>query len=426
MREHTAPMKLLCLLACLLFGGQAGFAKEIVVNWKNSTISCPARVGFENKLPVTVLDVNDLLYQYTLEVRVAASPADLGAELLNAIALRSTERAGLIAKGPVETAADLIKSLKTAIEADVNLSPKPKDGKYPSIGLAETQQAWIKIENLEDYQELRKLVPKVETAPASDLRTEVLAAWSKFQAFGDRVHSPQHKLTAYVALEPGASNKVTVDVRERFNSQPTSREEKPLECTIASDVFTLSVGIAISTIAAREYTVVHVPKTGPDGQTLSETYDALAVQGATNRRPVGTALFNFAVPLRELNQDSWGLAVSTGPAVRLGGVGTSSSFGWFGGVSLHLWRYVYLMPGFHFGEFADFPVGFSQNSAVPPNFGTPVPVKRWTAKFGFSMTFLTKSFASLKTQEAKPDASESKTPGPKPAETSTKPQAKPG
>src|SRR5207249_6114304 len=77
------------------------------------------------------------------------------------------------------------------------------------------------------------------------------------------------------------------------------------------------------------------------------------------------------------------------------------AFGFFTRLSAHLHHRIYFTPGFHFGQFADFPVGFGNGSAVPANFGELTPVKRWTTRFGFAITFKTKDFSGL-TQSSTP------------------------
>jgi hypothetical protein len=60
-----------------------------------------------------------------------------------------------------------------------------------------------------------------------------------------------------------------------------------------------------------------------------------------------------------------------------------------------LYRRFYITSGVHIGEFADFPAGFNDNSQVPANFGELKPVKRWTGRFAFSISFRTASFSGL-------------------------------
>jgi hypothetical protein len=47
---------------------------------------------------------------------------------------------------------------------------------------------------------------------------------------------------------------------------------------------------------------------------------------------------------------------------------------------------LYISPGVHIGEFADYPAGFVNGQQIPANFGALTPVKRWTARFGIAIT----------------------------------------
>ena len=81
--------------------------------------------------------------------------------------------------------------------------------------------------------------------------------------------------------------------------------------------------------------------------------------------------------------------------MKIGTKSDASSFGFFTGISGHLYRRFYITPGFHFGQFADFPVGFGNGSTVPSDFGEITPVKRWTARFGTAITFKAKDFSGI-------------------------------
>ena len=107
------------------------------------------------------------------------------------------------------------------------------------------------------------------------------------------------------------------------------------------------------------------------------------------------ALLNYSLGSIRLDRDSYGLALSAGPVLKLGGKSDASSFGFFAGVSGHLYHRFYITPGIHFGQFADFPVGFGNGSTVPENFGELNPVKRWTTRFALALSFKTKDFSGL-------------------------------
>jgi hypothetical protein len=86
------------------------------------------------------------------------------------------------------------------------------------------------------------------------------------------------------------------------------------------------------------------------------------------------------------------------------GKADTSRFGFFGGPSLRVTPWIFLTPGVHLGEFAGFPQGFNRpGQVIPANTGTPIPTKRFTGKFAFSITFKIRDLgASTGSNEAKP------------------------
>lgn len=81
----------------------------------------------------------------------------------------------------------------------------------------------------------------------------------------------------------------------------------------------------------------------------------------------------------------------TGPltAPRVPTSDQTTRVGLFAGVSVHFWKYMYLTPGFHVGQFADFPAGFTHSGQdIPPSFTGPLtPQTRTTARFAIGITF---------------------------------------
>jgi hypothetical protein len=115
--------------------------------------------------------------------------------------------------------------------------------------------------------------------------------------------------------------------------------------------------------------------------------------------PNAVALLNYQIPSLgkvKLSGDDFGLAVSSGPVIRLGTQAGTSSFGYFVGLGLHLYHRFYLTPGLHVGQFADYPPGFSYSGqAVPAGLGTLVPVTRYTTRFALGVTYKAKDFSGL-------------------------------
>jgi hypothetical protein len=125
-------------------------------------------------------------------------------------------------------------------------------------------------------------------------------------------------------------------------------------------------------------------------------------------------LFNYHDPFAwPLNRRNFGLTLSAGPVYDISqGKADTSRLGVFTGLSVHLWNRLFVTPGVHFGEFADFPQGFhAAGEPVPANFGTPTPVTRWTGHFAIAITFKGKDLSGLvQTQQssAQPSPSQGK------------------
>jgi hypothetical protein len=125
-------------------------------------------------------------------------------------------------------------------------------------------------------------------------------------------------------------------------------------------------------------------------------------------RLTGIALLNYAVP--RLDSDTIGLAISTGPVLQLNtGSSDVSNLGYFAGLSVHFWRRLFLTPGWHVGQFSDFPTGLYPGDTIPQNYGNLTGVNRWSARFAFAITY---RVADLSKVIKKPAATTSKTPPP--------------
>jgi len=171
--------------------------------------------------------------------------------------------------------------------------------------------------------------------------------------------------------------------RARFSGRGT-RANMAWKCGF-DDILTLSVGTALTNVPYRTYTNQKVP-------TANGTEDQLVVNGNGSRSPVGVGLLNYRL-WNSAREPQFGLSLSTGPAFKLGGAPEVSSFGWFAGISVSIWHRLFLTPGVHVSQFADFPAGFSDRSPIPANFGTINPATRWTSRFAVGITFQTNSLA---------------------------------
>jgi hypothetical protein len=180
---------------------------------------------------------------------------------------------------------------------------------------------------------------------------------------------------------------------------------------------TSSVGFMVTELPSRSYTSATAPSTSG----TSSTENVLVVNGMKGPRATIDALLNVNVP--GFNGRNIGLGVTVGPVFDItNGKANTSNFGLFGGISLRLTDYLYVTPGFHLGQFADFPQGYSAvGQVIPPNTGTPTAVNRYTARFGVSFSFKVKDLYSPKAASSASKPSTTTTSKPSKPTTSTKP-----
>ncbi|HJZ69939.1 MAG TPA: hypothetical protein VKF81_17565, partial [Blastocatellia bacterium] len=178
-------------------------------------------------------------------------------------------------------------------------------------------------------------------------------------------------------------NAYDVIVKEYLNGQQTTAEPKTFHLDACRRILVSSAGFLLTQLQARTY----VSRTVPDPSDPTKTQNVLGVDGGGRMRPALTALLNYNLPWQPWRNA--GLAISAGPVFDISnGKADTSRFGFFGGGSLHLWNRLFLTPGVHVGEFADFPQGFSKpGQVIPDKTGTPNPVKRYTARFAIGITF---------------------------------------
>lgn len=210
-------------------------------------------------------------------------------------------------------------------------------------------------------------------------------------------------------------------VSETANGAQTNASSETYNFDPLYSLLTSSAGFMITSLPSRSYTTATAPD--PSNPTTA-TQDVLVVNNLRGIRPTVDALINVNVPWT--NWQSTGFGFSVGPVYDISnGKANTSNLGLFGGISWRLTDYFYLTPGFHVGQFADFPQGFTHSGQViPPNTGTPTAVNRYTARFGVSLTFKLKDLYSPKTASSSATASSPAQPQSQTAKPSSTNQAK--
>jgi hypothetical protein len=210
------------------------------------------------------------------------------------------------------------------------------------------------------------------------------------------VHASETDATVRFTTPLESTSNYDATVKPTYGGGDTNAVTKTVRFSAGHQLLTASAGILITELPARSYS----SKTAPAGTNNSTTQNVLGIDYGRGPRPALAALLNFHPPVSWLDRKQFGIGLSGGPVFDVSnGKADTSRFGFFGGVSLRLGEYVYLTPGVHVGEFADFPQGFTApGQIIPPNFGTPAGVKRYTARFAFGVTIKLRSILEAPTK----------------------------
>ena len=401
-RHAICAAKCALWLLLLVIGIAApGFSQKVIIDYSSGEIFCPEYLGGSRAVAVRINNVNDILYTY--EVKVESSElSSQGADDFSSVASRFTPQ-NIKSRGdpPIcllkltQAVADF-NAIKAEFDKYADLTPTKVGNKYVSIKLRRTKTAWKKFldSQISAIKNVRSTVDWIESN-CSSFTQDDLTSWNQLQeqlaklrglkAVVARPHQMDGPTTL---MRPGILYRF--QVIERYKNSLTLDGSKQFPCQISSPL-TLSAGTLISTLRAQSFRTVQVPQVDPEtGHASDETFSALALDGGSALSPHAMALLNYEIPV--LRNKPYGFSVSSGPVFRLAGATDASAVGYFGGISVNLWDRFFLTPGVHIGEFSDFPIGFTEGSFVPPNFGTLSPTKRWTARFGIGITYRTNAF----------------------------------
>ena len=391
-----------------------GKLREIRIYWDTGSVS-PRQLKHSGGYCVNIIGANTILYSYLIDVE-AERPSGNPFDALNAAigALKGFGGGGTALVGnkvrgdepdecELTASADDVTDKATQLENALdNLLPKPEGGKYQSIALARTVEDFAIVRTR--FRDLKDSVTNLRlrlSQPSPNCNAiQISAARTLVRDFADveyrynvlraRVDTPP-PARVYEELEATDKNKITV--RETYRGQQTLAQTLTLNIAPGYSLVSASAGFMVTRVPARSYS----SRTAPDpANPTTATQNVLGIEGGSGTRPALTALLHYNLPF--MQQRQFGLALSVGPVYDItGGKADTSKFGLFAGPSLRFSEWLYVTPGFHIGEFADTPQGFTRSGQViPPNTGAPVPVKRYTTRFAFAMTFKVKDlgFAS--------------------------------
>ena len=381
----------------VVLSGQA-LCQDIVIDWATKNIiASPTEIHKGDTAKVSVQNVNDILYDYTVDVQLQIqNNSDDLAQLLKLLpslgVTGSAQAATPDCKGMLGRTQKIMGNIGDKLkDPKNNLDPSAQPGK--PISLADTLKGWHDS-ILGILPDLQKSIDDLSSKCSSDtdVTTFLSGPYHQFDSMRKKVEG-QHEATGQATASSGDVASLTVTVTEKSGATTLTTITKTIQF---SSVLTLSGGVLLSTLEDRSYVASTVP-------TSTGTQNILTVQGGHTPVPMLVGLLNYKLPW--LDWEKAGFAVSTGPVLRVGGQSTTTSFGWFVGGSAHIWHRFYVTPGVHVGQFADFPAGFGPNQVIPPNFGQLTPVKRCTSRFAVGITVKTFDLGSLTPSKAKTPAS---------------------
>lgn len=416
---------------------------DVNLDLKSGGIS-PATVSHPGDYCFALANANTIIYTYQFTLNVIA-PSDNPFDLL---------KAAITAVSDFGTGAEKAKQASGASTCNINLDEAKKSaaalqdalnqldpgkdsgGKATSVALDTTLSKWSGVPDKykafeSDIKSLVAALNKLDADGKDSSGTNCAAvepalpyaeaaildgyvpARERYLHLLSLVNS-QHVVRYTAELDD--VNGYDVVVKEFKDAQQTTADPKTFHLDPGRAVLSASAGFLLTELQARSYS----SRTAPDPTApTTKTQNVLAVDYGSGVRPALTALLNYNFP----GQFLWrqlGLSISAGPVFDISnGKADTSRFGFFGGASLRLSKWVYLTPGVHVGEFADFPQGFTQaGQVIPPNTGTPTATKRYTARFAFALTFKVKDLGSTSSKNVTDNSTKEKTPSSQPKKSS--------
>jgi hypothetical protein len=357
----------------------AADASTVTIDWSARTTGqqaciAPSASG-STAATLTLTNANTILYTYTLDVKSYQLPSNDAGNIPAAAAVAPPAAPGA---PPPPSQEQFNRALAYLLTVD-SLFPSTRR----SVPLDETMAAFKNAGTAAAIAYVISNSAMFANSAPEELKpvaSQVVVYLQKYQAI--TANNNQSTISFPYQIDNTHYYVFTIREKSRYNGKLTDAM-LTWKCGL-EDILTLSVGVMATTLPYRTY----VSQSVPNG---SSTQNVLVVNGASGWTPQGLALLNYKLFVLDSGPQP-GFAFSTGPAFKFGGTPGVSDFGWFAGISLSLWRRLFITPGIQLGQFADFPAGFSRGSVIPANFGTLTPVTRWSGHFALGITFQTNSF----------------------------------
>ncbi len=379
---------------CLTLAGCTAFGQKVTVDWPTKKItSQPSRVEKDTMATVEVDQVNDLMYTYSISYQLKPLTISDFTSIANAFSIA----AGKAPAGESAAAcdfSDVLNSQKALADAESAFlqtpatNPECSASKPCDITLGAAVSLWNK--NVQPKLDAAKAALGKFTAACSspNYSSSIKSASDAIGAAEAKIAS-SHSIIKANAIPLSPENTTSLVVVQLWMGTPTVNGSYSVDIQTSNYRLTLSAGALFSEVQNRSYTSSSAPNAAGTGTT-----NILAVGGLSRFNPTAVALLNYELPFADWER--FGFALSTGPVFRLGSKSDATSFGYFAGMSIHLYHRFYISPGFHLGQFADFPAGFSQaNQPVPSGLSTPTAITRWTWRFGFGLSYKAKDFSQF-------------------------------
>lgn len=280
---------------------------------------------------------------------------------------------------------------------------KDSNGHYPYVSNSATQNAWMGVTDAfnafeQAVSDLVQQLGPIETPSDCPTVTQaesiILDDFPKLRGqylqLQARLKSPDVR---YWEGAVGGYDTVDITATPSYSTTPLTPVKFHMDPCFP--ILSSSAGFLLTWLQARSYTSA----TAPNPSDPTTTQNVLNVDYGKGVRPALLVLLTGNIP--GLNSHNFGLGLSAGPVFDISnGKADTSHFGFFGGPSVRVTPWIYLTPGVHVGEFADFPQGFTHSGQViPANTGTPTPQKRYTARLAFSITFKLKDLGASTTAD---------------------------
>jgi hypothetical protein len=364
--------------------------QEVVVDWASKKVtSQPSTVEKATKATVRIDNVNDLMFTYSISYQLKPAEISDFDSIAKAFSIAGKAAAGEAVACDFSVVLASMKAFSDAEDAFHNLPATNKgcsESKPCNITLQQAQDAWQQSVQPKLVSAQNELADFIKACPSNNYQQAIKAANDSIDQAVASVNGP-HSIQKANAIELAPDNVTSLGIDQLWKDIPTTDGSYSVDLKPSNNRLNLSAGALFSEVQNRSYLVRTIP-------TGTGTTNVLSVDGISTFSPTAVALLNYEIP--HLDWERFGFAVSTGPVFRLGSKSDTSSFGYFAGVSMHLFHRFYITPGYHLGQYADFPAGFSQpNQVVPPGFATPTPVTRWTWRFGFALSYKAKDFSQF-------------------------------